>query len=95
MAKLWLLFRGGFLGAYRAEILGVAAGLGGVIDAVAQWTVGDLTLISLLRALAANWTLIAGGFGLGTLSAKLERPNPGGEAGDQSVAAIADRALRR
>lgn len=95
MAKLWLLFRGGFLRAYRAEILGVAAGLGGVIDAVAEWAVGDLTVISLVRTLAANWTLIAGGFGLATLGAKIERPKTGGEGGDQSVAAIADKALRR
>jgi hypothetical protein len=93
MLKLWSFLRGGFLKAYRVEILGVAAGLGGVVDAAAQWAVGDRTLISLIRALSANWALIAGGFGLATLGAKIERPKTDDD--DQTVAAIADKALRR
>ena len=95
MLKLWSLVRGGFLKAYRAETLGVAAGLSGAVDAVAQWAVGDRSLISLIRALAANWTLIAGGLGLATLSAKLERPKVGATSNDETIAAIADKALRR
>lgn len=90
MVKLWRLIRGGFLQGYRAQTLGVAAGLGGVIDALAQWAVGDLSPISLIRALSANWALIAGGFGLATLAAKVERTAPG-----QRVSDIADKALRR
>ena len=90
MVKLWSLIRGGFLRGYRAQTLGVAAGLGGVADALAQWAVGDLSLISLIRALSANWALIAGGFGLATLGAKIGRTAPG-----QSVSDSADKALRR
>jgi hypothetical protein len=39
--------------------------------------------------------LIAGGLGLATLSAKLERPKVGVTSEDETVAAIADKALRR
>jgi hypothetical protein len=95
MLKLWSLVRGGFLKAYRAETLGIAAGLSAAVHALAQWAVGDRTLISLIRGLAANWTLIAGGLGLATLGAKLARPKPSGTVEDETVAAIADKALRR
>jgi hypothetical protein len=94
MLKLWSLVRGGFLKSYRAETLGIAAGLSGAVDPLAQWAVGDRTLISLIRALVANWTLIARGLGLATLGAKLARPKPG-TPNDETVAAIADKALRR
>jgi hypothetical protein len=73
----------------------LAFGLSGAVDAVAQWAVGDRTLISLIRTLSADWALIAGGFGLVTLSAKIDRPKAGATARDETVAAIADKALRR
>jgi len=95
MLIFWSLIRGGCLKAYRAETLGLAAGLSGAVDALAQWAVGDRTLISLIRALSTDWALIAGGFGLATLSAKIDRPKAGGTAKDETVAAIADKALRR
>jgi hypothetical protein len=95
MFKLWWLLRGGFLKGYRAQTLGVAAGAGGLVNALAQWAVGDLSLISLIRALGDNWALIAGGLGLATLGAKLERTAAPGPDGGDTVADIADRALRR
>jgi hypothetical protein len=67
MFKLWALIRGGFLRGYRAQALGIAAGIGGLADALAQWAVGDLSIVSLIRALSENWALIAGGFGVATL----------------------------
>jgi hypothetical protein len=80
---------------YRAQTLGVAAGAGGLVNALAQWAIGDLTLFSLIRALGDNWALIAGGLGLATLGAKLERQSaPAPELGE-TVSDIADRALRR
>jgi hypothetical protein len=74
--------------------LGIAAGLSGAVDAVAQWAVGDRTLISLISALSADWALITGGFGLSTVSARIDRPKAGGTAKEETVAAIADKALR-
>ena len=73
MFKLWALIRGGFLRSHRAQALGVAAGIGGLADALAQWAVGDLSIVSLIRALSQNWALIAGGFGVATLGAKIDR----------------------
>ena len=43
MFKLMVLLRGGFFKGHRAQVLGVAAGIGGVADALAQWAVGDLS----------------------------------------------------
>jgi hypothetical protein len=90
MPTLWLILRGGFLRAKRAEMLGLAAGLCGLITTVAQWAVGDRSILSLLHALVKNWTLIAGGFGVAGLAAKVERK----KAAEDSVADIAARALR-
>jgi hypothetical protein len=95
MFRLWALIRGGFLKDRRAEILGIAAGIGGLADALAQWAVGDVSTVSLFRALSQNWALIAGGFGLATLGAKLERTRTGGNKASETVSEIADRALRR
>jgi hypothetical protein len=41
------------------------------------------------HAIADNWALIAGGFGLATVAAKIERTR------DKSVQEIADEALHR
>ena len=79
MFKLWALIRGGFLKGHRAEVLGIAAGIGGLADALAQWAVGDVSIVSLIRALSQNWALIAGGFGLATLAAKIDRTKAGAE----------------
>jgi hypothetical protein len=95
MFRLWALIRGGFLKDHRAEILGIAAGIGGLADALAQWAVGDVSIVSLIRALSQNWALIAGGFGLATLGAKLERTRTGANKASETVSEIADRALRR
>lgn len=95
MVKLWSLIRGGFLKTYRAQTLGVAAGVGGMVNALAHWAVGDLSLISLVRALSENWALIVGGIGLATLGAKIERTRISVEKHDQTVSDIADSALRR
>lgn len=94
MFKLCRFVRGGFLKGYRTQILGVATGAGGIINALAEWAVGDLSLIALVSALGSNWTLIAGGFGLATLGAKIERGQPRVEDAGQSVSDIAARALR-
>ena len=72
LKALWLV-RGGFLRGYRSQVIGVATGLGALIHALAEWAVGDRSFISLCRAIGANWPLIAGGFGLATLAAKIER----------------------
>jgi hypothetical protein len=95
MIRLWTLLRGGFLKGYRAQILGAAAGVTGLVDALAQWAVGDLSIVSLIRVLSQNWALIAGGFGLATLGAKIDRTEGGAKKGGQTVSDIADRALRR
>jgi hypothetical protein len=50
--------------------------------------VGDRSLISLGRAIGDNWALIAGGFGLATVAAKIDR------AKDKTVKEIADEALQ-
>jgi NlpC/P60 family putative phage cell wall peptidase len=63
--------------------------LGGLINALAAWAVGDQSLISLARAFGENWALIAGGFGLVTVAAKIERSK------EEAVSDIADSALRR
>lgn len=90
MFKLWALIRGGFLKGHRAEVLGI----GGLADALAQWAVGDASIVSLIRALSQNWALIAGGFGLATLAAKIDRTKAGAEKTSETVSDIADRALR-
>lgn len=95
MFKLWVIIRGGFLRSRRAQALGVAAGIGGLADAVAQWAVGDLSIVSLIRALSENWTLIAGGFGVATLGAKIDRTTPAAKKTGETVSEIAGRALRR
>jgi hypothetical protein len=89
MLKLLWLLRGGFLKGYRSQTLGIATGLGGLINALASWAVGDLSLVSLARAISENWALIVGGFGLATIAAKIDRGR------DKSVAEIAEEALRR
>lgn len=89
MRKLLWLIQGGFLKGYRAQTLGIATGLGGLINALALWAVGDRSLISLVRAIAESWALIAAGFGLATLAAKIERGK------DKTAQEIADDALRR
>jgi hypothetical protein len=91
----WRLIRGGALRDRRAETLGIAAGVAGVIKALADWAVGDLSALGLVRAMAENWALIAGGFGLATLAAKIERQQMPSKQPDESVAAIAEKALRR
>jgi hypothetical protein len=94
LIRLWALIRGGFLRDRRAEILGIAAGIGGLADALAQWAVGDTSIVSLIRALSQNWALIAGGFGLATLGAKIDRTKAGANRASETVSDIADRALR-
>ena len=79
MFKLMVLLRGGFFKGHRAQVLGVAAGIGGVADALAQWAVGDLSIASLIRSLSENWALIAGGFGMATLGAKIDRTGGHGQ----------------
>ncbi|HET7851981.1 MAG TPA: hypothetical protein VFK91_04475 [Methyloceanibacter sp.] len=95
LINLWALIGGGFLKGHRAEILGIAAGIGGLADALAQWAVGDASIVSLIHAVSQNWALIAGGFGLATLGAKLERTRIGPKKASETVSEIADRALRR
>jgi hypothetical protein len=92
MFKLLWLIQGGFLRGYRSQTIGVATGLGGLINALALWAVGDQSLISLAHAIGENWGLIAGGFGLATVAAKIERSKQGTDA--QTVSEIADSALR-
>ena len=92
---LWRIVRGGVFRSHRAETLGLAAGLAGLIKALADWAVGDLSLFGLLRALSANWALIAGGVGLATLGAKIERKRTSTRSPDETVSAIAEKALRR
>jgi hypothetical protein len=41
-----------------------------------------------------NWALIAGGFGLATLAAKIDRTKAGANKTSETVSDIADRALR-
>ena len=89
MLKLLWLLRGGFLKGYRSQTIGIATGLGGLINAFASWAVGDRSLFSLGRAIGENWTLIAGGFGLTTVAAKIDRSK------DKTVQEIADEALHR
>ena len=95
MFKLMVLLRGGFFKGHRAQVLGVAAGIGGVADALAQWAVGDLSIVSLIRSLSENWALIAGGFGMATLGAKIDRTGAAATTSGETVSDIADRALRR
>jgi hypothetical protein len=89
MLKLLWLLQGGFLKGYRSQVIGIATGLGGLINAFALWAVGDRSLFSLGHAIGDNWALIAGGFGLATVAAKIERTK------DKTVQEIADEALRR
>jgi hypothetical protein len=89
MLKLLWLLRGGFLKGYRSQTIGIATGLGGLINAFAAWAVGDRSLFSLGRAIGENWTLIAGGFGLATVAATIDRSK------DKMVQEIADAALHR
>ena len=89
MLKLIRIIQGGFLKGYRSQTLGIATGLGGLINAFALWAVGDRSLISLAHAIGENWALIAAGFGLATAAAKIDR----GKA--ETTQDIADRALRR
>jgi hypothetical protein len=89
MLQLLWLIQGGFLKGYRSQTIGIATGLGGLIDALALWAVGDRSLISLAHAIGENWALIAGGFGLATVAAKIDRRK------DEPVSEIADAALRR
>jgi hypothetical protein len=89
MFKLLWLIQGGFLKGYRSQTLGIATGLGGLINAFALWAVGDRSLISLGHAIAENWVLIAGGFGLATVAAKIDRSK------DKTVEEIANEALHR
>jgi hypothetical protein len=95
MFELWAFIRGGFLKGHRAQILGVASGIGGLADAAAQWAVGDLSIVSLIRALSENWALIAGGFGVATLGAKIDRTDTSAKTAGETVSDIAGRALRR
>jgi hypothetical protein len=92
---LWRLVRGGVLRAHRAETLGLAAALAGLAKALADWAVGDLSLFGLVGALSDNWALIAGGLGLATLGAKIDRKPTSSQLADETVSAIADKALRR
>jgi hypothetical protein len=89
MLKLLWLIQGGFLKDYRSQTLGIATGLGGLINAFALWAVGDRSLISLAHAIGENWTLIAAGLGLATAAAKIDRGKT------ETTQDIADRALRR
>ncbi len=89
MFKLLWLIQGGFLKGYRSQTLGIATGLGGLINAFALWAVGDRSLISLGHAIGENWVLIAGGFGLATVAAKIDRSK------DKTVEEIANEALHR
>lgn len=89
MLKLLWLIQGGFLKGYRSQTIGIATGLGGLINAFALWAVGDRSLISLGHAIGENWALIAGGFGLATVAAKIDRSK------EQTVEEIADKALHR
>jgi hypothetical protein len=89
MLSLLRLVQGGFLKGYRAQVIGIATGLCGLINALALWAVGDRSLLSLWHTLGENWGLIAGGFGFATLAAKIDRTR------DKTVQEIADEALRR
>jgi len=89
MLKLLWLLQGGFLKGYRSQTIGIATGLGGIINALALWAVGDQSLISLYHAIGENWALIAGGPGLAAVAAKIDR------AKDKTVQEIAEEALRR
>ena len=66
----------------------------GLADALAQWAVGDLSIVSLIR-LSQNWALIAGGFGVATLAAKIDRTGSAAKKTGETVSDIAGRALRR
>ena len=57
--------------------------------------VGDLSIVSLIRALSENWALIAGGFGVATLGAKIDRTGSVAKKTGETVSDIAGRALRR
>jgi hypothetical protein len=93
MFKLFWLLQGGFLKGYRSQTIGVATGFGGIVNALAAWAVGDRSFVSLVRAIGENWALIAGGFGLATVAAKIDRAkNSGGK--DKGVKEIAEEALR-
>lgn len=52
-------------------------------------------MISLIRALSENWALIAGGFGVATLGAKIDRTDTGGKRTGETVSDIAGPALPR
>lgn len=91
MLTLWRLLRGGQLRGHRAKVLGFAVALSGLINAIAEWSVGDRSLLSLLQVLAERWATIAGGLGLVTLAAKIEHA----QTPSESVEDIAGRALRR
>jgi hypothetical protein len=88
MFKLLWLIQGGFLKGCRSQTIGIATGLGGLINALALWAVGDHSLFTLAHAIGENWELIAGGFGLATVAAKIDRRK------DETVSEIADAALR-
>ena len=89
MFKLLWFLRGGFLKGYRSQTIGIATGLWRADQRLRPWAVGDRSLFSLGHAIGDNWALIAGGFGLATVAAKIERTK------DKTVKEIADEALRR
>lgn len=95
MRWIWLFVRGGILQNRRAETLGLAAGIAGLIKALAAWAAGDLSVLGLAREIAENWPLIAGGLGLATLSAKLNRKQGTPQSAGEPVADIAAKAIRR
>jgi hypothetical protein len=89
MFKLLWLIQGEFLKGYRSQTICIATGLGCLINAFALCAVGDRSLISLGQAIGENWALIAGGFGLATVAAKIDRGK------DQTVEEIANEAVHR
>ena len=95
MVDLISLVRGGFLRRHRAETLGVAAGISGILKALAAWAVGVQSLISLAGTLSDNWGLITAGLGIATLAAKVGRVQSGNARPKTGVSEIADAALRR
>jgi hypothetical protein len=95
MRWIWQVMRGGILQSRRAETLGLAAGLAGLIKALAAWAAGDLSVLGLARAITENWPLIAAGLGLATLGAKLERKQAAPQSRGEPVSDIAAKAVRR
>ncbi len=95
MHFLWRFLRGGILRDHRVETLGLATGLAGLIKALGDWAAGDLSVFGLAKAIAENWPLIAGGLGLASLNAKIDRTELRRPASGETVASIAANALRR